>query len=718
MLNYVNTKEDNMSMLKKAQAFHKNKAKTMANKGVAPSKPTGLAKTAGSMLMVGAKAAPVAKRRVEADSNPINYNFVGSCAAYVRNVINVPADSLAIATTLFENQDLWDDFPGLVEAMSYQIEECVVRTSGGAYPVSYDTNQLEELLEAGLFVDGEPSPKLLEMISDAKKIKQDEFFTRIDDYGIGEKHTSPMARKAVHHSEQTLWKKNDEAYDIALQVLDTLPVNHKLHSDDYAMEAIGHLTCSVRLERKLDKGGRIYQVLWHGLQPNESDLMRSICEYADIDMGYDPQVALELYLAKIKDLCPDVTDEMLLEAASDPVNWIIKTLEDGSVAKPFWFRAYAKGFVDLYKHIHEGGDKPFLGLPVGIDATCSGLQLAGCILGDEKILQRCGFSYEDLQDSYDEACRVCETKGIFGFTRALMKGPFIAILYSQGKSAYKVELKDAEKCKEAYMNPEIWNLIHNEGEMDEFRAELFHDSVVKSFGKKVDNLRVAMSNTFGSYWDEELESFQPKNEVPIWFKMQDGLEVRKKHMRYVNILGEENGGLDFTLDCGLDFTYSWKKATYATKEYNLSKYGANGFVTLIHALDALVCRAVICKLADKGVHNVLTNHDCFSVDINNYHHLEDAIKEVYIDLFSGHQDPMGNPDYPAGLDVIKNYFDAAVEAMLPEFKKKYEDGHGKAQFFKNKQGVWIRRAFQTNKIAFKELVEGLAPMDGGTTYFK
>jgi len=238
-----------------------------------------------------------------------------------------------------------------------------------------------------------------------------------------------------------------------------------------------------------------------------------------------------------------------------------------------------------------------------------------------------------------------------------MKAIFMAVFYGSGHGALCVEANATDT-----VNQEAFDIIHNTGEIDEDRAELYWKAVSKSFGTKTLNFMAKIRNDFGTY-EVEGEDGEPKREPklqsPIKNMMPDGQEIFKKNHVRLDITGQQcrkKKGLTFGLTTG-EVTMHYKKATFKTKEMDLAEYGRTGFVNLVHSIDALLARLIIGRLNDADIVNVLNIHDCFRVDVNHMKQLKQAIRGAYCDLFGTGSD-IPTRKLWKGTDIMGMYLEA------------------------------------------------------------
>ena len=452
---------------------------------------------------------------------------------------------------------------------------------------------------------------------------------------------------------------------------------------------------------------RMYQGAAHGPNGQSSDRSRALMDLYGVSMDYDPKEAFQAIKDEMMDMLDDADNAELRaklnkEAYSNPLAFIIAhhDVEKSGCSKPWSFVKAAKTLMALHKHINKGAPKPYIGMAVGLDAKCSGPQIASLMNGDEEIAAACGFTTESMATTKDAYMICCDNLHAAGFskdiTRKVIKKSFMGIFYGQGYAAFMTH-QGLSADKQA-ITEELFNLIHG-GEVSEEKAKRFHHVVSGSFGKNTSIVR------------NHMKTLRDKLQGQPSYTMPDGCVVKMDYRLEVNIEGEEIGyevpAIDARVECG-EFNVTCMKFKLLTQQADTNRHIRNGFVNMIQATDALMARLIIVHLSRMGVKHIISVHDCFRVSVGDMPKLKEAIKQAYTDLFVCPVD-MPTKDFPMGTDILGLYFKGMKEAALPGI-----DFNNQSQFRANGRRITQR----INRVAVDKLIATMGEKDGAWFFAK
>lgn len=636
------------------------------------------------------------------DNRVLNAVTMNVSATLVRKELCTPKQALATAVVFAANLDrLVGTTTNWTQKMVDGMDEALVdNESVEVFDVIAALKQakfIEDLLDSGVYVAGPATLRIVDEVrSSYAPAKASVGVERRRNYASIQ--TSPLFKEAIHVLEDTKFMKDSFMLDIAYQVYEAMPNDKKLQAQEYVIHGSMLLEEGEAYVSEFfgDKRGRIYQAACYGPNGQSSDMARAMMDLHGVSQDYDPREAMHLLIAEMKDMgawsdkahfIQDIKD-----AIEQPAKFIIEHLhKDYHMSKPWNFVKFA--------HIVQGlreGKKPYIGVAVGLDAKCSGPQLAALMVGDEKMLAATGFTKKQMDDAYHNALTEVREAGITGLNRALIKKAFMAVFYGASKGA----MLDANT-----ITPATWEKLYigyTSSEMEE-RANTFHDAIIKSFGAKLNNLRAKIKQGGFDY-----EVMMPKFDKPVRHLMPDGLEVAMDYMEQVNIDGEvmdlSVGPIaETTVQAGME-TKQFRNMSFNTNNYDYGSYARKGFVNMIQATDALLARLIIVHANRMGAQHIIAIHDCFRVNIHDMPILKAAIKQAYLDLF-GTATNEKTKDMPLGTDIIGMYFDGAAKATIEGIKPEYA-----SQFFGRSQ---IRRLDEVQGTSLTTLINSL----GETIYF-
>jgi hypothetical protein len=602
-----------------------------------------------------------------------------------------------------------------VNSQEFDWEAILVKS--GVISISYEYEGDDE---SEVFIDaGEYLIRLLSQQTNAyKPIPVGAEFERRFDYS--QVRHSELFEEAVHALESTLYTVDDNMLSIVNQVMDKLPKTHKLHQEDYVFAGCNAMDSDwlYYSEFKGDRRGRIYQASCHGPNGQSSDVARSLMDLGGVSMDYDPQEAMKLLVAEMKDMGKFVDKGEFMASvyafAETPVECILMNVQGhkigSNIKKPWSFAKASMTLLALQEYIQYGGvEKPYIGMAFGLDAKCSGPQLGALMVADQDILAACGFTLQQIDDAYHRAIVELEGRGkkktemvFMGLEREDVKKPFMGIFYGQGWRAF---MHKEDFLKDDGTPNAVWVSMHGNGDYPpcEERAQAFWGAINRSFGAAMNNIRRAIRE-FGYDFDAEME----KSDKPTRHFMPDGFEVamdyRKKQNIFGELMGKDAAAHDVTVQTGMT-SMKFNLMTFKMDEYDTMDFARNGFVNMIQAADALLARLIIVNCKKLGAEHIISVHDCFRVNVNDMEILREAIKLSYKELF-GSTHNMPTKHLPKGTDILKMYFEGASKALKPEYK---DTMPLRSQFFGKSE---LRRLNKVKGVQINELIDAL-----GTSYY-
>lgn len=491
---------------------------------------------------------------------------------------------------------------------------------------------------------------------------------------------SKLFIEATHALEATEYSVDSEMLSIALQVQGVLGEDND--EESYVIRGCQAMDAeqSYKSEFKGDNRGRLYQAACHGPNGQSSDRSRALMNLKGVPTDYDTQMVMKHILAEVQDMVGDVRASVAELKELGDVQFIIKHRDSDTVKKPW-------SFVKAAKIMHElqAGNRPYIGMAVGLDAKCSGPQLGALMVGDQEIAAACGMTLEQLDDAYHLALRDLHKAGFTGISRNGIKKAYMGVFYGQGWAAYtNVDEIGSELAASIYGDSKL---------VTDDVAKSFHKALTASFGSKM----VGVRTLFRSYATET--AGRTKHFMP------DGFEVAMNYKVKLNVLGEimefDTKQYDVRLRNNAE-TYKFINFQTKTLDVNEGDFARNGFVNMIQATDALVARLVITNLKRMGAKHIISVHDCFRVNVTEMHLLERAIILAYTELFGGDYNNK-TKTLPMGTDILGLYFEGANKQLLKGCEPKMV-----SQFFTSGK----RRMRKVNGVAIQDLINGL-----GTSYY-
>lgn len=409
--------------------------------------------------------------------------------------------------------------------------------------------------------------------------------------------------------------------------------------------------CAYTSEFKADRRIRLYQAACHGPNGQASDRSRALMDLSGVPTDYNIEIVKQNIKAEIMDMVNISSKEvgkLIVKAHKNPVDFIIAELSknkaDRDASKPWSFVKAANTWMELSK-----GNRPYIGMAVGLDAKCSGPQLGALMVGDAEIAAACGMTLAQLDDAYVLCVKLLNKAGFLNISRNGIKKAFMGIFYGQGWAAF-TDTKQLNK-DEQY---ELIACLYPDGIVSDDRAKRFHKVVTNSFGKKM----VALRN--------RIKEFSGNIEGRTGHFMPDGSKVQMNYKVKMNILDQV---IDHDVTCPdvtvttSEFTYKFIKLALNTTEVHVGDFVRTAFVNMIQATDALIARLIIVHLKRLGAKHIIAVHDCFRVNVTEVHLLKQAIINAYQDLFgSDFNDP--TKDLPMGTDILGLFFEGMQEAVV------------------------------------------------------
>lgn len=612
------------------------------------------------------------------------------------------------AIELSDNMGIPEAFFGMVEStLESATLKSVVSGNGQiattTHEVALDIDTLHAAMKNVGFVNddntiGARLIQILEQRTEAYKptLVGTPWVRRFPLYAKEKGQAAPLAIEAIEALEATQYTIDANMVCIANQVQVVLGLDND--DEGYVLTGCNEMSAHdcYTSEFKADARIRLYQAACHGPNGQASDRSRAMMDLANVPMDYDIPTVQKAIRAEVMDMVSVSTDKigkLMTLAIKDPVSFIVAELakpkKNRDAAKPWSFVKAAIIWNELQK-----GNRPYIGMAVGLDAKCSGPQLGALMSGDAEVAAACGFTLVQMEDAYHRAIRELQNAG-FNFTMAhrnLIKKPFMGIFYGQGWAAF-TNLTQMKKDEQE----EIISILFPSGVANDDVAKAFHKAITKSFGKKM----VAVRNRFKEYAE--------KVSGRIAHYMPDGSKVAMNYKVRVNILGE---AIEHDVVCP-DVTVTTENNTYKfikmglkTREVHTGDFVRNGFVNMIQATDALIARLIIVHLKRLGAQHIISVHDCFRVNVTEMHLLEQAIKNAYMDLF-GTRTNTKTEDLPMGTDILAMYFEGANLQI-----NNGEEVTPIKQFMPVGNMGEVRKMMQINRVSLPELIQAL-----GTSYY-
>jgi len=649
------------------------------------------------------------------DTTQMNTNALSSTvAAHLFHQIGNARVSVLLACAVVDATKLVGDLDmpeAFVDLVKHSLASAKLQTSvsgnGSIDVVEHKTTIPEEhvhlaLMEAQLAKEdgtiGDRMIQIMEQRTEAYAPTKvgDEFTRRFPNYGIEKGQMGKLAIEAIHAQEASQFTISQVMVDIANRV-QTIMGGAEADDEAYVLAGCNAMSAenAYTSEFKADRRIRTYQAACHGPNGQASDRSRALMDLAGVTTEYDIPTVKRVIKAEVMDMVSipeNKVGKLMSKAIANPVDFIIEELgkdkKDRLASKPWSFTKAAMIWSELQK-----GNRPYIGMAVGLDAKCSGPQLGALMVGDEDIAAACGMTLTKLEDAYQRCITELEKAGFVGFTRGGIKKSFMGVFYGQGWAAF-TDVKQLIKDEQF----EVVAVLYPEGIVSDDVAKRFHKAVTKSFGKKM----CALRQRIAEYNDANIET-------RTGHMMPDGSRVQMNYKIQHNILDQ---AIEHDVVCPdvivttSEYTYKFIKLALNTLEVNTKNFIRNSFVNMIQATDALIARLIIVHLKRLGAQHIIAVHDCFRVNVTEMHLLEQAIKNAYMDLF-GSRTNIKTEDMPLGTDILGMFFEGMQsEVTNPNAKvipmKQFLDLHGRN----------IRKMTKIMNVPVTELIEAL-----GTSYY-
>lgn len=575
-------------------------------------------------------------------------------AANVFHKVGCVSTAYTIACCLVDALEYPDHFGEmLAHSVTTAQARSVLNNKSDVVKLDIDLDKLSETLINMHYMTeqgeaGEVLLKLAETDKEAYAPTSAELVRRFPTYKLEKGQMSGLLNRAFDALESNKFTIDDDMLHVANQV-QALKGGEDADPEAYVLRGCNNMDSKTAYISEFtgDLRGRGYQAACHGPIHAASDRCRALGDLHGVPMDYDVKVVTKVIQAEVEDMTSDVAGMRLELELLGPVQFILKHDQDGTACKkPYSFYKAIRTLKEL-----EAGNRPYIGMAVGLDAKCSGPQLGALMVGDAELAAACGMSLEQVEDAYERCVQMLAKFGFHGFTRNGVKKAFMGIFYGQGYTAFTnvVALSKEEDLKEV-----LAILGGDNGLIDDDTAKRFHKAVTLSFGKKL----VALRN--------RMKEYAGKIEGRIMHMMPDGFEVRMNYKVQWNCLNE---AMDYGVEAPDlhivtgELTRKFIKPQLRTKQVNHSDFVRNGFVNMIQATDALIARLIICHLDDLGAQHIISVHDCFRVNVTETHLLEQAIKLAYQELF-GSSINCKTKNLPMGQDILGMYFEGANKVLV------------------------------------------------------
>ncbi len=583
-----------------------------------------------------------------------------------------PIDSYKVATAFIgavpyiedDMEEFWDEFLDGLELVQVKLQENLDQKATATVEDSkldmelvnkalVDAHYIRENEDLGIIQLNSRLEDLLLQRTEAYAPTTGEIQRR---FNYAPVNYSNLFVEAIHALESTEYTVDKEMLSIALQVQAKLGEDNDAES--YVIRGCQAMDSSLgyKSEFKGDRRGRMYQAACHGPIGAASDRSRALQNLYDVPMDYNAKEAYKLILAEMEDMTSNVRAAMTELNSIGEVQFIINNLgEKALVGKPWSFVKAAKIMKQL-----KAGHRPYIGMAVGLDAKCSGPQIASLMVGDIQIAQACGMSLVEVDDAYKLAQIALEKVGFIGVTRAIIKKPYMGIFYGQGWAAFT--------NTKSMVNDEMGDLVrvlYGTGPAVDDIAKAFHSTILSSFGNKMNAVRGKIKE-YAKVTQGRTKHFLP-----------DGFEVAMNYKIKVNALNElveyDTKQYDMFITNNTE-SYKFINMQMKTKAVHTGDFARNGFVNMIQGVDGLIARLIVINLQRLGAKHIISVHDCFRVNINDMELLKKAIKMAYQALF-GWVENKKTGDLPKGTDILALYFEGANRQLIEG-----EEGYMVTQF--------------------------------------
>lgn len=501
---------------------------------------------------------------------------------------------------------------------------------------------------------GEKLQELLDMRKESYAPTTGPVERKFANYGLEKGQASALLAEAVEALESTKFTVDADMLHIA-NLVQAQTGGAEKDDEAYVLAGCNAMDNSLAYssEFKADRRSRLYQAACHGPNGQASDRSRALMDLAGVTTDYDVPTVKKAIMAEIEDMTKDVRAAAKLRTELGDVAFIISQLDlmkkDRLVAKPWSFVKAARIMKEL-----KLGNKPYIGMAVGLDAKCSGPQLGALMAGDLDLAGACGMTLEQVEDAYERAINELTKVGLSGFTRGGVKKAYMGVFYGQGWAAFtdtKQLLKDEQFEILDILYPKT---VSGDYIVNDDMAKRFHKAISDSFGSALRTIR------------ERFKAFANKVDGRTSHHMPDGFKVQMNYKVKFNIFNEalEHGvdAPDVIIDTP-ERTHKFIGLSLKSLIVHTSDFVRNGFVNMIQATDAMIAKLIIVHLKRLGAQHIVAVHDCFRVNVTEMHLLEQAIKNAYMDLYGSTQNTF-TKDLPMGTDILGLYFQGMEKSLI------------------------------------------------------
>ncbi len=545
--------------------------------------------------------------------------------------------------------------------------DAVRKEKGTRTETSYDVVVNEELITKTLGklkmvnMDGTMGNVLVEMIEQRKEAyaptKVGETFERkFKLVGLEKgqlKQASDLPMEAILAQEASQFSTDKYILDLVNIVQPKLDKLGFADKESYVVAGCNAMDSNLPYtsEFKFDNRLRSYQAACHGPNGQSSDRSRALMNLHGVTTDYNVKQVTKVIMAEVADMCSvegAELQEYLDTAVSNPVEFAVELLQmlksNRPVQKVWSFIKAAKILAEL-----AAGNKPYIGMAVGLDAKCSGPQYGALMAGDDAVSAACGFTLEKgLEDAYQRCIAILEQDGEFmGMSRNGIKKTFMGVFYGQGYAAFQ----DIAQLRKDEQFELVEVLLDGNTYVSEERAKKFHKLVTSSFGKKMVYIRNQVAK-FNNNVEGRMGHFMPTGaKVQMNYKVKENILGQVVEMDTIcpDVLVSINGS-----------EFKFINMALKTKEVDSNNFVRTAFVNMIQAVDALIAQLIVVHLKRLGAQHIVAVHDCFRVNVTEMHLLEQAIKLAYTDVFGSQRDQF-TKDLPMGGDILGMFF-AGLEA--------------------------------------------------------
>jgi len=418
---------------------------------------------------------------------------------------------------------------------------------------------------------------------------------------------------------------------------------------------------------KADFRGRLYPVQ-QVFNPQATSNVKALMEFGEgVESTEEGVYWLKIALANTYGY-DKLSYEDRVAWVEDNLDQIFRCAESPLEETSFWTEADEPlMFLSGCKAIYDASKGRLVHFPVPLDATCSGIQIYSGLLMDEEGARAVNVINNDTgkpADIYQEVADVVERRLLSGdypkeFTFTDSEGNFTEVKTHREAQGLKGKV-DRKKTKRNVMTQPY--SVTQRGMYDQLR-ELFDeaqdDGKVFWGGEKWVSIKllthlntqaiyeVVKGAIVGQEYIKELtKHFNLSNKPLVWktpifgFPVIQASQKRKK----TRLESKHIGALNFS---------------YLTENIDSRKQTSSIAPNFIHSLDATLMMLTVERLADEyGVSSYALIHDSFAVPCTEVEHLNNAVRDSYVELF------MAEP--------LAEWYEQ-LQAKLPNAKLKHPD---------------------------------------------